>query len=644
LPLLQTIAITFTGAPIPFGKINFPPAGMQKLIDDIKNAVTKGKEFLKKEFVNKLKAELNKVNAQIKKFTDNNFAGFKKALPDFFNDARANVVTARNELMSLVGNAQSATDQKFLGVSIGQLSILGNTLYEAHRSFENHTNELSGVAPELKTFTLQELYGTPTIFGTTVTISSVNSIVQPDLLSLSYPILNVGDTVIVNSQEKEVIGKKFTTHVVDYRGNVSIDTATANTKLTSSSLVFLNLANVLLDSGGITKLAPNMYITVNNEIRQINTINAKGDFLTVYTPFKYNATEVTLDKETGINVNSAFSSTLTTQQLRIKTPFVANSVCLDNVITGNATTFTSSLSANDKIFYDDDEYFVVAVTDTTITVDEPLRKTSNSIVYKVVSETPFMRFGESNGPDDIIGMFSSLDQLTGSMGGNLTKGMTTKFQAANGTYVTISAAKPLDTATSLQKGQLVSTTARIFQNILDNFQNDAIRSLQESELVALINETKNEVENQINELKNSINQDLAAMNAVKGLLSGLFKLFSISCGKKKKKDNNTESDEYLDLILVPNPIRQGCSAEDSDLIDIFDEIDAEFNDPNLPDNEFQVEDDTDPESDVLLPEEEYVDPPQDELEDIPGPDADIAIDDNDPIVPPAPPDPCAQPC
>jgi hypothetical protein len=606
--------------------------------------VTKGKEFLKKEFVNKLKAELNKVNAQIKKFTDNNFAGFKKALPDFFNDARANVVTARNELMSLVGNAQSATDQKFLGVSIGQLSILGNTLYEAHRSFENHTNELSGVAPELKTFTLQELYGTPTIFGTTVTISSVNSIVQPDLLSLSYPILNVGDTVIVNSQEKEVIGKKFTTHVVDYRGNVSIDTATANTKLTSSSLVFLNLANVLLDSGGITKLAPNMYITVNNEIRQINTINAKGDFLTVYTPFKYNATEVTLDKETGINVNSAFSSTLTTQQLRIKTPFVANSVCLDNVITGNATTFTSSLSANDKIFYDDDEYFVVAVTDTTITVDEPLRKTSNSIVYKVVSETPFMRFGESNGPDDIIGMFSSLDQLTGSMGGNLTKGMTTKFQAANGTYVTISAAKPLDTATSLQKGQLVSTTARIFQNILDNFQNDAIRSLQESELVALINETKNEVENQINELKNSINQDLAAMNAVKGLLSGLFKLFSISCGKKKKKDNNTESDEYLDLILVPNPIRQGCSAEDSDLIDIFDEIDAEFNDPNLPDNEFQVEDDTDPESDVLLPEEEYVDPPQDELEDIPGPDADIAIDDNDPIVPPAPPDPCAQPC
>ena len=642
--MLQTIAITFTGAPIPFGKINFPPAGMQKLIDDIKNAVTKGKEFLKKEFVNKLKAELNKVNAQIKKFTDNNFAGFKKALPDFFNDARANVVTARNELMSLVGNAQSATDQKFLGVSIGQLSILGNTLYEAHRSFENHTNELSGVAPELKTFTLQELYGTPTIFGTTVTISSVNSIVQPDLLSLSYPILNVGDTVIVNSQEKEVIGKKFTTHVVDYRGNVSIDTATANTKLTSSSLVFLNLANVLLDSGGITKLAPNMYITVNNEIRQINTINAKGDFLTVYTPFKYNATEVTLDKETGINVNSAFSSTLTTQQLRIKTPFVANSVCLDNVITGNATTFTSSLSANDKIFYDDDEYFVVAVTDTTITVDEPLRKTSNSIVYKVVSETPFMRFGESNGPDDIIGMFSSLDQLTGSMGGNLTKGMTTKFQAANGTYVTISAAKPLDTATSLQKGQLVSTTARIFQNILDNFQNDAIRSLQESELVALINETKNEVENQINELKNSINQDLAAMNAVKGLLSGLFKLFSISCGKKKKKDNNTESDEYLDLILVPNPIRQGCSAEDSDLIDIFDEIDAEFNDPNLPDNEFQVEDDTDPESDVLLPEEEYVDPPQDELEDIPGPDADIAIDDNDPIVPPAPPDPCAQPC
>jgi hypothetical protein len=644
---LQTIAITFTGSPIPFGKINFPPAGIQKLIDDIKAAVTKGKEFLKKEFINKLKAEIDKVNAQIKKYTDNNFAGLKKAMPDFFNDARANVVTARNELMSLIGNAQSATDQKFLGVSIGQLSMLGNTLYEAHRSFENHTNELSGVSPELKTFTLQELYGTPAIFGTTVTISSSTTTVQPDLTALSYPILNVGDTIIVNSQEKEVLGKKFTTHVVDSRGNVSINTSTPENakKLTTSSLVFLNLASVTLTSGGTTKLAPNMYITVNNEIRQINTINALGDYLTVYTPFKYNVNEVSLDKETGINVNSAFTSTLTTQQIRVKTPFVANSVCLDNVITGNATTFTSSLSVNDKIFYDNDEYFVVAVTDTAITVDESLRKTSNSIVYKVVSETPFMRFGESNGPDDIIGMFSSLDQLTGSMGGNLTKGMTTKFQAANGAYVTVSAAKPLDTATSLQKGQLVSTTARIYQNILDNFQNDAIRSLQESELVALITETKNEVQNQIDELNNSIKQDLAAMNAVKGLLTGLIKLFSISCGKKKKKDNNNrESDEYLDLILVPNPIRQGCSAEDSDLIDIFDEIDAEFNDPNLPDNEFQVEDDTDPESDVLLPEEEYVDPPQDELEDIPGPDADIAIDDNDPIVPPAPPDPCAQPC
>jgi hypothetical protein len=462
-------------------------------------------------------------------------------------------------------------------------------------------------------------------------------------LADAYPIVNVGEVIIVNTLPKRVIGKYFT---VVSPGSVSVDIGTANTRVTTDSLVSLNLANILLDAGGTTKLAPNMYIKLNGEIKQVNTINAVGDYLTVYSPFRQSAVSVDLYKETALNVNTAFTSTISGLSIKVRTPFCANSLCLDNVITGNGTTFTSYLSANDKIYYDNKEYFVLSVTDTAITVDEETRKLDNAVIYKVTDESFLQRFSETNGPEDIIGAFSSLDQMTGSMGGHLTANLTTRYRAANGTYIMVDAKKPTDATKSLKNANLVNKVNQVYQDILDNFQDDAIAALTESELVGLINQTKLDIERVKNELLDSIKQDLAVINAVKGLLAGLLKLFSISCGKKKKKDNSPqaeESDEYLNLILAPNPLRQGCEATESDFISLLDEIDAEHNEPNLPTYDIQVPNYADPESDVLQPEEEFDGVYPDEPEDEPSVDADIGID-GEPVLPPEVPDPCAQPC
>jgi hypothetical protein len=644
LPLLQTIAITFTGAPIPFGKINFPPPGLKAIIDKIKDAITKGKSYLSelaKDFVNPIKAELDKVNAKIREFTDNNFQGLKESLPSFFNDARAGVVAAREEMLTLLGNAQSAADQKFLGVPIGELSILGSSLYEAHKSFENHTNELSGVGRDDKTFEFQQLYGDTTFASSTVTINSGSITVSPSLTAPTYPIVNVGQIIVVNTLAKRVVGKSFT---LEPTGAVSVDVVSSNTRVDSDSIVTLNLASIYLQGGGTTKLAPNMYIKVNDEIKQVNTINARGDFLTVYSPFNSSATSVSLYKETALNVNSAFASTVTGLSIKVRTPFCANSLCLDNVITGNGTTFTSYLSANDKVYYDNKEYFVISVTDTTITVDEETRALNNAVIYKVTDETFLQRFSETNGPEDIIGTFSSLDQMTSSMGGNITSDLTTRYRAANGTYVMVDAKKPTDATKSLQNAQAVNKVNRVYQDILDNFQDDAIMALTESELIQLINQTTADIERLKNELLDSIKQDLSVINAVKGLLSGLVKLFSVSCGKKKKKDNNIESDEYLDLILAPNVLRQGCSATESDFIFILDEIDAEHNEPNLPAYDITVPDYGDPESEILQPEDEFANIYPDEPEEQPSDNGDVVIDNNDPTLPAEVVDPCNQPC
>ena len=138
-----------------------------------------------------------------------------------------------------------------------------------------------------------------------------------------------------------------------------MDTVTDNVKVTTSDVGVLNLANQLISTSGTITLNTNMYISVNGEVRQVNTINSLGDYLTVYNPFYGSATANTLFVETSFNVNTAFATTKTDQEIKVQTSFVCNSVCLDNVITGIGTTFTSDLQANNKIFYDGREYIVV---------------------------------------------------------------------------------------------------------------------------------------------------------------------------------------------------------------------------------------------------------------------------------------------
>lgn len=642
--MLQTLSITFSGFPIPFGKGSFPPKGIADLIAKIKKAIQDGKNFmnqLKADFVNPIKDKLKEIKAQLDKFTDDNFKGLKETLPALFNDVRTNVIDARNKLMEILGNAQSVADQKFLGMKVGDLSTLGATLYDAHQAFENHTNEISGVSLDGVSLTLERMYGTPVIVGSTVNIYNNDTVVEPILTGTTYPILNIGDIIIVNTQVRRVVGKLFATHPT---GTVSINT-TANAKVVnSSSLVSLNLADVLLktDGGGTVKLVPNMYVNINSEIRQINSINAMGDYLTVYNDFKNSAVDVALGKEVGANVNTAYTATFS-GQIKIRTPLVANSLCLDTIITGNATTFTSNIAVGDKIYYDDKEYFVVNLTDTTIETDDVLRQANNQVIYKVIEETPLTKFTETNDPEAILGLFSSIDQLTTSMGSNVTGDLTTKYKAANGTYYAVSASSPKDLTQSLSTGNMINAKiGRMLQKLVDALHDDAIRSYTESELVQEINNIKQEIEDLKNEINDQIKKDLATINSVKGLLTGLLKLFAVSCSKKKKKDNNTSSDEFLDMILAPNPIRQGCDATESDFISILDQIDADHNEPDIVLPEIKLPDQYE-DPDLLLPDEIEGNIYGDEPEEIPGPVADIIVDE-EPIVLPPEPDPCSQPC
>jgi hypothetical protein len=99
LPLLQTLSITFTGSPIPFGKLQFPPKGLADLFAKIKEVIQKGKDvmdMLKQEFVNPIKQSIDEVKAKLDAFTANNYQGLKDSLPAVFNDARAGVVSARD--------------------------------------------------------------------------------------------------------------------------------------------------------------------------------------------------------------------------------------------------------------------------------------------------------------------------------------------------------------------------------------------------------------------------------------------------------------------------------------------------------------------------------------------------------------------
>jgi hypothetical protein len=396
-------------------------------------------------------------------------------------------------------------------------------------------------------------------------------------------------------------------------------------------------------------MSENMYVRVNNEIRRINTINALGDYMTVYLPFKYSNTSVTLNKEFRFLMNTVAIENGTDLTVKLKDYQHANSLCLDDSITGDGSLFLSYLSPGDKVFYDEKEYYVVSVTNDKIVVDEPLRLLANQTISKITKETPVTRVSDSNGPEDILDTFDTVDIFTSSFGPGFIDGLNTRYRKADGTYATIEAYQPIHATKSIDPAEKerINAVTRVIQDMIDELQNDVIIQLTDNEILNIINQKRQEIEAIRNNLYDIVNQDLAAINAVKGLISSLMKLFKSSCSKKKKSDDpaisDESSDQYLRLIIAPNPLRQGCQATESDLIEILDSADEEYRNVNIPvvnvagpalanTNPSIFEDPDDPR---FIPERSQT----------PGGLGDIEIDDDPELIqPPKTKDPCAEPC
>lgn len=640
----------------------FADTALGKFLSGIKKDIaTKAdavKKFFAENFINPLKSALNSenfissplndLNQELEFLTANNYTGLQAALPGLFSNTEPSIVTARNTLLDRLGQVKDInTSSNFrLGpFTIGELSSMAeeaDSLARTLREMEEHTDNLSGLGGAQVKFRLERITGNVVVANSTVNIASSNA-VTANLSASAYPVVNIGDVVVVGTDVRTVISKKFTATPA---GTVSVNTVTDNVKVTTTSVATLNLANCLLDSSGTIKLQKGHFISVNGEVRQVNTINALGDYLTVYLPFYNSATTVTLNNETSFNVNTNFTTTATNQTIKLRTSFVANSLCLDNVITGNGTSFTSQLQPNNKIIYDSKEYIVKSVTDTTIEVDDDwLRYTVNFPVFKVVEEVPYLDLTEDLvDPDGILTAFTLPGQIMGDE--NVLVGLTTKVRRANGTYQSVSASKPTDAAQALFQKELMRRTKEILNQMKYDLRDDAIRGLTSTVLFQRINETETRIRNIKNDIKNVIEQDIAVLNQVKGIVKGMIKLFSMSCSKKKRKDEGkkTDSDDYLDLILQPNPDRQGCDATSSDFIDILDDFDKEYNDPDVSSNNIPVIDSTIPTTDLF-----------DGLDGISGPfprqpgtpaggdNTGGDVDDQDPDVL-VPEDPCAKPC
>lgn len=674
----------FTGKPIAFSKGSFGSLGgkFEELSKKIAESVKKGKEWLnnfKKDFINPLLngtlitqykrdangnilrdengnalvekstnyvAPLSELNAKIDKYTENNYAGLQASLPGLFSNTDPSIVSARNSLLDKLGRVDQAAAYRIGPFTIGELSEIGTaadtSFVQTMQDFHDHTNQLAGVSYDSVKFTFQRLYGNVAITGASANIAS-STTVSPNLRSTVYPVTNIGDLVIINNEERRVIDKGFTAAP---SGTVSVyvDTVANSYIVTSASVATLNLADCLLSASGTLKVGTGVFINVNNEIRQVNSINSLGDYLTVYIPFRSTATAQPFHKETTFTVNTAFTTTTTNQTVKVKSEFIANSLCLDNVITGRGTSFTTYLAANNKIYYDEKEYYVVSVTDTTITVDEPLRFTNNFPIFKVTDETAALNFAEdSNSPDDILTTFSLVGQLTNDK--DFLNGFTTTVRRANGVYQTVNAGSASDSAQSLLQAELIRRGNALIDEMVNDLRGDAINKLNSAQVVTQLTGFENRITNIRNDVKDAIEQDLAVINKVKGLLKGLIKLFTTSCSKKKRKDGDSTSDDYLDLILVPNPERQGCDATESDYTDILDDIDVEFNDPQITNpNTFDPPSGVIPTNEMLNPGDQLVGPyPTRPTDDVVVDGLTDNLDDIDPNVK-APEDPCAKPC
>lgn len=632
---------------------------------DIKTKADAVKQFFAQNFINPLKDKLNSenfissplndLNQELEFLTANNYAGMQAALPLLFSNTTPSIVTARTELLNRLGQVKdinTSSNFKLGPFTIGELTSMADeadSLARAIQEMEEHTNNLSGLGGAQVKFRLERITGNLTLQNTSVHVVSSN-VVYANLSKSIYPVVNIGDTIVVDTEERVVIAKKFTP---TFDGTVSIDTSANSYKVTTTSVATLNLASCNLSvNGGIgvletgnLVLGKGMFVSINNEVRQVNTINALGDYLTVYAPFDNSVTGALLLKETSFNVNTAF--TFTNERLiDVKTSFVANSLCLDNVITGQGTTFTSQLQPNNKIIYDSKEYIVKSVTDTTIEVDDDwLRYTVNFPVFKVVEEVPYLDLTEDLvDPDGILTAFTLPGQIMGDDA--VLVGLTTRVRRANGTYQSVSASKPTDAAQALFQQALMRRTKEILTQMKYDLRDDAIRSLTSTVLFQRINETESRIRNIKNDIKDVIEQDIAVLNQVKSIVKGMIKLFSMSCSKKKRKDEGgkTDSDDYLDLILQPNPDRQGCDATASDFIDILDDFDKEYNDPDVSSNNTPVVDTTIPTTDLFDGLDGIAGPfPRQPGTPVGGDNTGGDVDDQDPDVL-VPEDPCAKPC
>lgn len=642
----------------------FAGTGLAQFLSDLKryarDKADAAREFFANEFVNPLKKNVlspldgflsspfNDLNEWYDKETTNNFAGLQASLPYLFSNSNASIVTARTELLNRLGKVSDLTNQYKLGpYTLGELTNLAtesDSLARSLREMEQHSDNLSGLGGSEVRFTLQRIYGNVQIANATVNIASSN-VVTPNLSASVYPVVNIGDVIVINTVPRVVVSKRFT---ATPSGNVSVNIAADNVRVTTASVASLNLANCPLDTAnGTLLLRSGNYISVNGEIRQVNTINALGDYLTVYVPFYNSVTAQTLQNETSFNVNTAFATTSTNQNISVRTSFVANSLCLDNVITGRGTSFTSVLQANDRIFFDNSEYTVSAVTDTTINVgDDWLRSTQNFPVFKITAETPYLDLTEDLvDPDGILTAFTLPGQIMGDE--NILADFVTRVRRANGTYELVSASKPTDAAQTLFQKELLRRTRDILNQMKNDLRDDALRALNESQVVTQINGTVTRLVNVKSDIDNIVQQDIAVYNQVKSIVKGMIRLFSMSCSKKKRKDQGgvpTDSDNYLNLILNPNPTRVGCSTDQSDFIDLLDDFDRDYNDPNTSSNNRPVVDTTIPSTNLFdgfgsltgpFPRQ----PSAPEGGDVLG----GGIDNQDPNVN-VPEDPCAKPC
>lgn len=639
------LAITFTGAPIPFAKVGgFPPKQLQELIEKIKQAIKDGKDAinaLKAEFENKVREVIDKVETKLDDISKDGFAKLQQALPGLFGK-EGDIAVARQKLLDRIGTVEAyAANTRILNQSIRQWADEGNnSLYDSVQNYKGHTDEISGVLIEDKILTLQKMPGYK-IIGV-ASAANASNIITPNLFHTVYPTCNIADVVRVANTDYLVTGKLYDTA----GGNVRIN---ANSVIVyTTNLNTFNLANISMTSGSDLKMSENMYVTINSEVRKVNTINALGDYMTVYRPFRNGNTSVTLNMETRILINTVAIEDSTDVNIKVQDYLHANSLCLDDTITGEGSFFLSYLSAGDKILYDNKEYYVKSLTNTTIIVDEPLRLLANQVISKITNESPVTRVSDSNGPEDILDTFDTVDIFTSSFGPGFTNGLTTKYKKADGTYADIEAWKPIHATKSIspEGRERINAVTRILQDLLDELQDDVIKELTDTEILDLLNEKILEIESLRDNLIDIVREDLAAINAIKGLIKGLLRLFKASCSKKKKSDdpavNDESSDEYLQLVLSPNPLRQGCSATESDLIDILDAADEEYRNVNIPTPNIAspalantnpaIFEDTDA---AYIPERG-----QDS-----GGLADIEIDgDPEAIQPPRTKDPCEEPC